>query len=222
MVESHTKNKMLTIELMLAVGVLIFVGAIAIDRAFPTAQVPAGSGGTQIVGFVPVDIKSQPIDLTAETSSAFILFTEKEEQFELTSLRLTGEVTGSGRAEIILDNGLGQELLIYSNVRQKTGNMITGMAVNEQGEPLPADAKITNVTTPSAWMLITKDKDKTVEGSQTSLEGKRTESGLFQHSCVDTCYMNMKMQKGLYYRIKVRLDPGTSVKINEMKYMLEV
>ncbi|MBW2963945.1 hypothetical protein KY363_00660 [Candidatus Woesearchaeota archaeon] len=222
MVESHSKNKMLMIELMLAIGVIVFVGAIAIDRTFPTPQVSTDGEAVPIVGFVPVEIKSQPIDLSAETSSAFILFTEKEEQFSLTSLRLTGEVTGTGRAEIVLDNGLGQELLIYSNIRQKTGNLITGFAVDAEGETLPEDAKITDVDTPSAWMLITKDKDTSVEGPKTDLDGKRTEEGPFQNTCVDTCYMNMKMQKGLYYRIKVRLDPGTTVNINEMKYMLEV
>jgi len=34
--------------------------------------------------------------------------------------------------------------------------------------------------------------------------------------------MNMKMQKGLYYTLKVRTDPETEVNINELKYTLDV
>lgn len=223
MVEQHTKNKLLLLELMLAVVLLVFVGAFALDKVFPTAQVSSNTGNLPIVGFVPIEIKSQLIDLTADAPSAFILFTEKETLFNLTSLRLSGEVRGNGRAEIVLDNGLGQELLIYTNVKQKQGNLITGMAVSDEGEPMPEDAKIEQVTQSTAWLMISKDTQAGAERPAGDLgDDKRTESGVFQHSCVDTCYINMKMQKGLYYTIKVRLDEGTTVKINEMNYMLEV
>lgn len=224
MAEDHKKNKMLMIEAMFAVMLLIFVGAFALDRFFPTQAVTADTVFPGIVGFVPVEIKSQPIDLYAAVPSRFVLFSEKEQAFELTSLRLSGEVIGQGRAEIVLDNGLGQELIIYSNVKQKQGNMITGMAVTaEDGEPLPADAKIDTVAADQAWLMITPGEGTLQESPSRELgNDQQTISGKFQHTCLDTCYMNMKMQKGLYYTLKVRLDPGTEVRINELKYMLEV
>jgi hypothetical protein len=223
MVESHTKNKLLMLEFMVAVVLLVFVGAFALDKVYPTAQVATETGTLPIVGFVPLEIKSQPIDLSSNGPSAFLLFSEKDDAFNLTSFRISGEVTGTGRAEIVLDNGLGQELLIYSNIKQKQGNLITGMAVDEAGEPLPDDAKIEQVQKESAWLMISADTKSTVEGPKTELgDNKRTEAGVFQHSCVDTCYMNMKMQKGLYYTLKIRVDAGTEAKINELKYMLEV
>jgi hypothetical protein len=223
MEETHKRNKLLLLELMFAVVLLVFVGAFALDRYFPTAAVPANTGAPGIVGFVPIEIKSQPIDLLAKEPTSFVMFSEKEDAFNLTSLRLSGKVTGTGRAEIVLDNGLGQELLIYTNVKNKQGNLITGMSVSDEGDPMPKDAKIADVRPDQAWLKISTEGDGTAGAPITELgDNKRTEEGDFQHSCVDTCYMNMKMQKGLYYTLKVRVDPGTEVTINGLNYMLEV
>ena len=224
MVEQQTKNKLLLFEMMIVVGLMVFVGAFALDKMFPTARVVSDTDNIPIVGFVPVEIKSQPIEIFADKPSAFLLFTEKENAFNLTAFRISGEVTGTGRAEILLDNGLGQELLIHSNIRQKQGNLITGMAVDDGiGEPLPKDAKIEPVDANNAWLIIAPQTELQVEGPVTELEdSKRTEAGAFQYSCIDTCYMNMKLQKGLYYLLKIRVDAETNVRINELKYMLEV
>ena len=222
MVEEHTKNKMLVIELMLAVVLLVFIGAFALDKVYPTNLVPAGSDTVPIVGFVPIEIKSQQIDLSAPVSTSFVMFSEKNMLFNLTSFRMSGEVTGEGRAEIVLDNGLGQELLIYSNIKQRQGNLITGMSVSDEGDPLPADAKISPVAPPQAWLKISAGEELGEMPKRELGDDKETVSGRFQHECRDTCYMNMKMKQGLYYTLKVRVDPGTEVKINELKYVLEV
>lgn len=224
MVEEHTKNKMLMIEGMLVIGALIFVAAFALDKYLPTAQVPVGNDVPGVVGFVPVEIKSQPIELVAEEPTSFVLFSDKKDLFELTSFRISGDVLGDGRAEIVLDNGLGQELLIYSNVKQKQGNLITGMAVSgDESQPLPDGASVSEIEPAEAWLKITESKYPIRDTPTQQLgDNRQTVSGEFQHRCVDTCYMNMKMQEGLYYTLKVRLDPGTKITINELKYMLEV
>ncbi len=224
MVEEHTKNKMLMIEGMLVIGILIFVAAFALDKYLPTAQVAVGSEAPGVVGFVPVEIKSQQIELIAKEPTSFVLFSDKSDIFDLTSFRISGEVIGEGRAEIVIDNGLGQELLIYSNVKQKQGNMITGLAVSgDETTPLPEGAQITDVPTEEAWLRVTPSEYPIKEKPYQELgDNRRADSGQFQHTCVDTCYMNMKMQRGLYYTLKVRVDPGTEVVINELKYMLEV
>jgi hypothetical protein len=178
-------------------------------------------GATQITGFVPVEIKSQPINLVAKEPKGFVLSSERGEQFNLTSLRLSGEVTGTGRAEIVLDNGLGQELLIYSNIKEKKGNMITGMAVGT-GNEAPSNTKAEEAPE-NAWLMITPSQEQLAEGPRTELgAGKEAVQEKFQHSCVDTCYMEMRMQRGLYYTLKVMVDAGTEVTINELAYVLEV
>jgi hypothetical protein len=223
MVEQTTKNKLLLLELMLVIGVLVFVGAFAVDRIFPTGTVAVNGDTLPIVGFVPVEIKSQPIDLVAKEPTSFVVFSEKDEQYSLTSLRLSGTVTGEGRAEILLDNGLGQELLIYTNVKQKKGNLITGMSVSEDGEPLPEDAEIVEIAPQQAWFKITPSEKPLGENPAGELgDDRQAIPGEFQHSCVDTCYMNMVMKKGLFYTMKIRVDAGTEVNINELKYMLDI
>lgn len=223
MPEEAKKSKALTIQLLIVVLAFIFIGAFAIDKAFPTAKVPEGKGTVPIVGFVPIEIKSQQIDITAEKPSAFVMFSEKEEPFDITSFRISGEVEGDGRAEILLDNGLGQELLIYSNIKQKKGNMITGMAVGSQSEPLPENAEIEEVEKDKAWFKISSNATEIDEKPAIDTgSGTEASQGKFKHACSDTCYMNMKMKEGLYYTLKVRVDPGTKVNINELKYTLEV
>lgn len=223
MVEEHTKNKVLMIEAMFAIMLMIFIGAFALNKYLPTAQVPTGGDVPGIVGFVPVEIKSHPLDITATDSRSFVLFSEKDDHFNLTSLRLSGSVIGEGRAEIVIDNGLGQELLVYSNIKNKQGNLITGMAVGDEEEPLPEGVPIVPEEPASAWLKISPEEGTLNEQVSIVLSAdKKTVPGEFDHSCRDTCYMNMKMQKGLYYTIKIRLDAGTSVNINDMKYTMEV
>ncbi|MFH1064644.1 MAG: hypothetical protein V1729_06180 [Candidatus Woesearchaeota archaeon] len=229
MVEDHTKNKLLMIEGAFAVIVLIFLAAFALDMFFPTAQVPADGGVPGIVGFVPLAISNQQIDLFALEPKSFLLFSERTEPFLLTSFRLTGQITGTGRVEITLDNGIGQELLVYSNIKDKQTNLITGMATAEEGSSstgsVPAE-KVGIPPTPNtddgAWFKI-MPQDITTEGpSIESGNDKQTVSGHFKDECGETCYINMKMQTGLYYTLKVKMDPGTEVRITELTYTLDV
>lgn len=223
MVDAHNKNKVLMIEGMFAVMILIFLAAFLLDKYFPTPVVPEEMGTPSIIGFVPIEIKSQPIDLAATQPTRFVMFSEKEQEFSLTSLRISGEVLGEGRVEILLDNGLGQELIVYSNIRQKEGNMITGMSVNEEPAALPQGAKVEDVPEAQAWFKITPATEPLNEQPSKELgSDQRTITGKFQYECKDTCYMNMKMKKGLYYTMKVRMDTATEVRINELKYTLEV
>lgn len=223
MSEEIKKSRVLTIQLLVVVFAFIFIGAFIIDKVFPTAIVSANTDAVSIVGFVPIEITSQPIDISASEPSSFVVFSEKESQFNLTSFRISGEVNGKGRAEIVLDNGLGQELLLYSNVKRKQGNLITGMIVMGEENPLPETAEVKQLEGDEAWFKISTSGEKLDELPSTDVGDSTTAvSGKFENSCRDTCYMNMKMQKGLYYTLKIRVDEGTDVHINELKYMLEV
>ena len=223
MSDENRKSRVLTMQFMVVILAFVFIGVFAIDKLFPTAIVLSDTGVVPIVGFVPIEIKSQPIDISASEPSSFVLFSEKEESFDLTSFRISGTVKGEGRAEIVLDNGRGQELLLYSNVKQKQGNLITGMVVQGEEHPLPENAEIEQLEGDKAWFKISTSGDKIDELPIISIDGGMTViDGNFEHACTDTCYMNMKMKKGLYYTLKIRVDEGTEVNINELKYTLEV
>ncbi|MBW2966896.1 hypothetical protein KY362_00260 [Candidatus Woesearchaeota archaeon] len=220
----NSKNRVFVLEMIIVLGLVIAVSAFALNSFFPTPLVPANDGNVPgIVGFVPVEINNQPLNLEAKEPKSFVLFTDKEEPFQLTSFRLSGTVAGEGRAEIILDNGLGQELVIYSNVKPQRGNLITGMAVSEESEnPLPEDIKVNEIPHETAWLRIAEKPDIAAETPTTELDNKRAVAGEFENSCTDTCYMNMNMHDGAYYTLKVRVDPGTEVRITSLKYTLDV
>jgi len=222
MVEQETRKKLLILESIAAVILLLFITSITLNKFFPTPTVEYNQGTDKIVGFVAVSIENQPIDIQSSESRAFVLASEKDQFFNLTSLRMSGEVKGNGRAEITLENGAGQELLIFSNVKKKQGNMITGLAVSE-GSPLPEDVKINQQDPATAWIKIIQNEQLAKESPTKILDDTRQAvEGNFKDNCIDTCYMNVKMQKGLTYALKVKLDPGTEIKINELKYTLDV
>jgi len=69
---------------------------------------------------------------------------------------------------------------------------------------------------------ISESKDIDV-GAPTAVvdEDNKAVEGHFKDTCADTCYINMKMREGLYYTLKVKVDPDTELKIDELKYTLE-
>ncbi len=225
MPSEETKKRLFAFELMIVAFLAIFIGVYALNKFLPTAQVPISGEGVPIVGFVSIKMESQQMSISAIQPTTFVLFSEKDQAFNMTSLRFSGEVIGKGRAEITLDNGLGQELLVYSNVRKRQGNMITGMATatEEVDSNLPEGVSREDVTSnPQALIkmtltdFMTDGPSRIVDGGREILEEK------FEDSCIDTCYINMKMQKGLYYKLKLKIDPDTEIKLTKLTYMLEI
>ena len=172
-----------------------------------------------ITGFVSVDMKTQPVNIFVDKSKNFILTSERETPFNLTSFRLSGKVDGEGRVEVLLDNGLDQQLVVFSNIEQKREgkNRITAMAVeNEKG----LDPSSTN-TEEVSWLIILP-----WEGYAADVPGELsadvlTSSGSFIRRCGETCYMWLPLDKDRAYKFIVRTDPGTTVTINEIAYTIE-
>ena len=70
---------------------------------------------TSMTGYLSVDMIKQNVDLTIDHCQDFIFTSSSEDEFSLNSLGLSGKVIGSGVVEVYLENGQGQELLVYTN-----------------------------------------------------------------------------------------------------------
>lgn len=188
------KEKLVKIELTLGISLALIVVLVMI-------------GNPHVTGYLSLDFVMQDLDMTIDQSQKFMISTDSEEEFSLTSLKISGEVIGEGRAEIYLDNEEGQKLMIYRNVKTKSIGMgaITGYFVNGQQDN---HIKIT--------------QEGTIDEEMTELtEKEETTNGLFSNECKETCFIKMRMKKGLNYNLLVKVDKGTKVRINEIAYTIQ-
>ena len=165
-----------------------------------------------ITGFVSIETKMQPINLTLANSKSYILTTENSE-FTLLSLKVSGEVIGPGIAMIYIDDGQNEHL-IYSNVEdKKTG----GMAITGFGRLTGNAINIEDGTVEPDYLVLDYLEDLNVQ-FDTIGEDKRAVSGTFLEECQDTCYIEMLMNKDTAYQLKFFIEKGTILKVNEIVY----
>src|SRR3990167_1825551 len=101
--EEPTKKRIHQVEIIVAAVLLL----ISIASFFPDSG---------ITGFVSIETKKQKLDLSIENSQSYILTTSSKEPFQITSLKLSGEIIGQGIVKAYIDNGQYQRILIYSNI----------------------------------------------------------------------------------------------------------
>jgi hypothetical protein len=168
-----------------------------------------------ITGFVSVETKKQLIDLTIANPQSYILTTENEVPFYLTSLKFSGEVIGEGIVEAYLDNNQGQKVLIYSNVQAKDGglNTVTGMdkvtgQVVGDDEPYEGDT------------LVIEHLENLGPFNQTLAPNEFTTTGTFENQCAHTCFTEILLQKDIAYQLLFYVEEGTILKLNEITYTI--
>lgn len=179
----------------------------------------------------------QQLDLTIDSSNSYTLTTTNG-TLHLSSFMLSGEVFGNGRVEILLDNGKGQQYLIYENVlRQKefkTRNLITGISAGITGKAVSGAAE--NEYTPNESGTDASEAKENTEKVGTFLaitpkkllhyeftplnEGDEILTGEFYSECAETCEIPRFMFDSDSYELIFRLGAGTSLKIDELKYTL--
>jgi hypothetical protein len=85
---------------------------------------------TGYVSGLNLTIYSQNLDVLVDGSQSYTLATEGN-NLNLESFMIDGEVVGKGRVEILLDNGKGQQYLVYENILKKPDfsgpHMLTGV-----------------------------------------------------------------------------------------------
>lgn len=168
-----------------------------------------------ITGFVSVDTKTQKVNLTIMNSQSYILSTNMQQPFYLTSLKISGQVIGKGKANVFLENGKGQKVLVYSNqVKKEKGlSVITGMDKitgkvigsnsESEGDYLVIDFLENNENLPGG---IQKDEELVF--------------GEFNERCEESCFIEMLLNQGVSYQFLFNIEEGTILYIDKIIYSM--
>ena len=173
---------------------------------------------TGYVSGLNLTIYSQNLDLFVDGSQSYTLATE-DGTLNLRSFMIDGEVLGKGRAEILLDNGKGRQYLVYENVKKTpdySKPSITGISAGITGNAV--DESITEQK--GLWLAIQKKQLVNYEFSPLK-EGEEATEGAFYSVCAETCNMPRDIFNSYSYELIFRLEKGTAVKLNEIKYILQ-
>lgn len=198
--EESTKKRLHQLEILAAVVLLL----VSIASFFPKPG---------ITGYVSVETKKQKIDLTIANSQSYILTTSSLEPFYLTSLKLSGEVTGEGIAKVYLSSK-DQKILVYSNIIKKNQGLdaITGM------DKITGNVVGSNSETED-YLII--EHLENIEGeAATVAEDETIASGTFEDICIDSCFIEMLLNKDIAYQLLLYVEEGIVLNINEISYTI--
>lgn len=198
--EESTKKKIHEIEIVAAI-VLVFV---SVTFLFPKPG---------ITGYVSYETKTHEVNLTIANSQSYILTTNSNETFYVTSLKLSAEVIGDGIAKVYVSDGKDQKILVYSNIiKEKEGfgaitgmNKITGKAVGFNSET-------------EEDQLVIAYLDNIEEELGEIAQDERLDSGNFDSICIDSCFIEMLLNKELSYQLLFYVEEGTILKVNKIIY----
>ena len=171
-----------------------------------------------ITGHVSSKINSQPVDFLVDQSRLFELTTNSDDSFYITSFRISGKVIGDGIAEIYLDNGLGQQLLVFRNIEEsfERGGMglITGNYVGaeqEFEEEKPEKTIIIN----SAEFLEIKPNLNFDREKYSSFNGG------FDSACEQSCFIEMEMNRNTGYNLVFKIEEGTAIHLTKIQFTMK-
>jgi hypothetical protein len=206
--KKNSHDKLKRIEISIAIC-LFLVGALAFFS------------GPGITGHVASDLNTQPVNILIDESQLFELTTDSIEPYYITSFRLSGSVIGEGAAEAYLDNGRGQQLMILNNIKNKETGMggLTGITANVVGEG--SEEQGFNEVAPQKTLKITPAEVLRQNPVNRPDEGQSAYSGEFDTACVDTCFIEMEMSKGLGYNLVFRVEPGTKIHLTKIQYTIK-
>ena len=153
------------------------------------------STGPSITGFMASETYTQKINLELSESKIIGIDSLSSEPLKLSSLKLSGKVIGEGPVEIYLVDG-SKRLLVYSNLQEK-----------QKGLP-----QITGAATGSVRLSV----KETLNGQVIKPENYDTEQGFFNQECEETCFLNE--QESSFHDLEIWVQPGTKVRITELKY----
>jgi len=163
-----------------------------------------------VTGFVSAESKIQSLDLVIAKSQNFILTSDNEEPYTLTSFKISGEVSGDGLAEVYITDSTGQKVLVYENIGKvtKTMSAITGM--------VPAVKRNLLYEKSDSLLLIIPDKELETTPKRTLEENEVIKTGAFNDACKESCFIKMEMSRNNEYNLIVEVEPGTTVNINQI------
>jgi hypothetical protein len=172
-------------------------------------------GKPNITGYLSLDFVMQDLNIMIADSQSLILTSTNSEPVTLTSFKLSGEIIGEGRAEVYLDNGKGQKLLVFRNAREKRKAMSTVTGLYIQGGPDNTEAEEKSYLVLNPGGIIT-DMDLAELA-----ENEELVEGVFSNECEDTCYIKMELSDETAYQLIFNLEPGTGLKLDSIVYTVE-
>ena len=171
-----------------------------------------------LTGHVSSDISTQSVDFLINQSQLFEITTDSVSSFHITSFRLSGLVIGDGIAEIYLDNRQGQWLLVFNNIRDKSGGMegLTGITAKVVGTDIDL-----NEIDPEKFLIV-KPLNIINQGPiNKPEEGQEVFDGAFESECDETCFIDMEMNHNLGYNLIFRVEPGVKIHLTKVQYIVK-
>jgi hypothetical protein len=198
------KRRFLRLELLSAMVVLvILVGVISIQMV----DFSNNGEAPKFSSFVSASSISQNLDLELYQSQAFVL--SSDEVFGFTSFRLSGFIEGQGPAQIYLENDRGEMLLVYTNIKEKTGagDLVTGFASDDGQANQDVSSSFTFVqdgVLPELNLEIPEDYEL-IEGS-------------FYDECSETCFIDSVFYQDTNYRLVFYIGENVGLRANKLVY----
>src|SRR5574342_282352 len=152
-------------------------------------------GKPSITGFVPTETYSQELNIDVAESQRFTL--SATESLKLSSLSVSGTVSGPGVVNVYLSDGT-RHWLVYSNKKKPGSDMeiITGLAVRELDiSPGPKIDKIESL--PAGYKAVT---------------------GAFKDECAETCVLDDSLFSTSSAYLDIVLEPGTTLHISNIRF----
>ena len=171
-----------------------------------------------ITGHVSSDLSTQKVDFKIDQSQLFELTTNSLGSFYITSFRISGSIVGEGVVEVYLDNGKGQQLLVFNNIRNIETGMggLTGITAKVVGSD-----QTFNEIIPQKTILI---KPTTFINQNPSIEllaDEKTINEGFDAECDESCFIEMEMNNDLGYSLIFLIEPGTELYLTKIQYMIK-
>jgi len=189
------RDRLHRFELLTAISLVLVLFGFFMINSFDFS-----SSSNIITGFVSSDIVRQNVSFEIQQSQIYELSSETPSK--LTSLRLTGSIEGPGIVKIFLEDPQGQQLLVYSNIKEKKeGNLITGKAVGS---------------------LIIKPSETTVSPPTEEITiNQKITSGPFYNECSGTCFMSLSLSPNNTAKLIFQVGENTKLKISQITYTTE-
>ena len=168
-------------------------------------------GMLSITGFVSTEIQRQQVNLEISQSGGFVLKNADSTPLSIIHFSITGSVVGEGAAQVFLKSN-GKRVLVYSNIYKKKQGLIgiTGQFVNSAAQTREAAQaeylEILESAAPSAAILVP--------------DGYETAEELFKDSCAESCALPAEFYNSESYTLEVLVSPGTTLKIDEIDFIL--
>jgi len=179
----------------------------------------------KVIGYASTNIHTHNTDLLLDSSKEFYMESIYQNPVHLTSLRISGEVIGSGTVNVNLDDGQGGRVLVFTNQKRTDSqiNKITGGSFFESGS-LNSGMGLSGLSvTGDALPLKTEEpvleltESHSLQGFSKLEKNNVAHSGKFSNVCFESCILPEGFIQKMF-KLDFYIEPGTRLKVTELVY----